>query len=58
MMESEHRLLACSRYLELLKSTEPELTPEQLALARESFIEGWVQRERLANQKVIHGRNR
>ena len=33
-----------SKYIKLLKSTE-ELNGEQLALARESFVEGWIQCE-------------
>lgn len=35
---------ACSAYIKLLKKHE-ELTPEELSLARESFNEGWLQRE-------------
>lgn len=34
------RAEACKAYVKLLKDTE-ELTPEQIALARESFNEGW-----------------
>lgn len=36
---------ARSAYIKLLKDTE-ELTPELLAMAKESFTEGWVQCER------------
>lgn len=32
----------CNAYIKLLKHTE-ELSSEQLALARESFNEGWLQ---------------
>lgn len=35
---------ACSAYIKLLKQSE-DLTPEQASLARESFNEGWLQRE-------------
>lgn len=35
---------ACSAYIKLLKQNE-DLTPEQVSLARESFNEGWLQRE-------------
>jgi hypothetical protein len=35
---------ACREYIKLLKRTE-DLKPEELSLARESFNEGWLQRE-------------
>ncbi len=40
----------CSLYIRLLKKNEPELSQEMLAIARESFVEGWIQCER-ANSK-------
>jgi hypothetical protein len=36
---------ACSAYLKLLQDTE-DMNSVLIALARESFIEGWVQCER------------
>lgn len=35
---------ACSAYIKLIKQQE-ELTPSEVSLARESFNEGWLQRE-------------
>jgi len=35
----------CNKYIKLLKQLEPELSQEMRALARESFVEGWVQCE-------------
>lgn len=35
---------ACSAYIKLIKQHE-DLKPEELSLARESFNEGWLQRE-------------
>jgi len=37
--------IARSDYIKLLKQNEQELTPTELALARESFTEGWIQCE-------------
>ena len=35
---------ACKDYIKLMKREE-DLTPDQLALAKESFKEGWMQAE-------------
>lgn len=43
---------ACSAYIKLLKQNE-DLKPEEVALARESFNEGWLQRELKAEQEGI-----
>lgn len=43
-MSDMDRAEACSKYIRLLKDVE-ELTQEELALARESFDEGWQQCE-------------
>jgi len=43
---------ACSAYIKLIKQHE-ELTPSELALARESFNEGWLQRELKAERERI-----
>jgi len=40
-----------SKYIKLLKETE-ELSQEMRALARESFVEGWVQCERAIERNV------
>jgi oligoendopeptidase F len=44
----------CNIYIKLLKDTE-ELSPEMIAMARESFKEGWVQCERRI--KIVYGGN-
>lgn len=41
---------ACSAYIKLIKQHE-ELTPTEISLARESFNEGWSQRELKAKQE-------
>lgn len=35
---------ACNKYIKEIKRFEPDLPPDQLALAREAFNEGWLQR--------------
>lgn len=42
---------ACSAYIKLLKQHE-ELSPTEISLARESFNEGWLQRELKASQEA------
>lgn len=41
---------ACSAYIKLLKQNE-DLSPTEVSLARESFNEGWLQRELKAERE-------